>query len=82
MALTTEAILATNPQLIPTSYGRWLAVSEPGSRLRIGVVGDTEEDALRRFAAEREAWRLLHEQDGPAAAEWSGGGPRRADDAP
>ena len=45
MALTTEAILATEPRLIPTSYGRWLAVSQPGSRLGIGVIGDTEEDA-------------------------------------
>jgi hypothetical protein len=62
MALTTEAILATEPRLIPTSYGRWLAVSQPGSRLRIGVIGDTEEDALQRFAAEREAWRAIHEQ--------------------
>ena len=62
MALTTEAILATNPQLIPTDYGRWLAISQPGSGLRIGVIGDTEEDALRQFAAEREAWQLLHEQ--------------------
>jgi hypothetical protein len=63
MALTTEAILATEPRLIPTSYGRWLAISQPGSRLRIGVIGDTEEDARQRFAAEREAWRVLHEQE-------------------
>jgi hypothetical protein len=69
MALTTEAILATNPQLIPTAYGRWLAISQPGSGLRIGVIGDTEEDALRRFAAEREAWRLLHEQSDRVAVE-------------
>jgi hypothetical protein len=62
MALTTEAILATEPQLIPTTYGRWLAISQPGSQLRIGVLGDTEEDARQQFAAEREAWRLLHER--------------------
>jgi hypothetical protein len=63
MALTTEAIVATEPQLIPTAYGRWLAISQPGSRLRIGVLGETEEDARQRFAAEREAWRVLHERE-------------------
>jgi hypothetical protein len=62
MALTTEAILATEPRLIPTAYGSWLAISQPGSRLRIGVIGETEEDALQRFAVEREAWRVLHER--------------------
>jgi hypothetical protein len=72
MALTTEAILATNPQLIPTDYGCWLAISQPGSRLRIGVVGETEEDALRQFAAEREAWRRLHEQPSRPTVEADG----------
>jgi hypothetical protein len=27
------------------------------------VIGDTEEDARQRFAAEREAWRALHERE-------------------
>jgi len=63
MALTTEAILATEPRLIQTTYGRWLAVSQPGSQLRIGVIGETEEDARQRFVDEREAWRALHEQE-------------------
>jgi hypothetical protein len=69
MALTTEAIMATEPLLIPTDYGCWLAVSQPGSRLRIGVIGETEDDARQRFAAEREAWRALHEQEDQPPAE-------------
>jgi hypothetical protein len=69
MALTTEAILAAEPQLIPTAYGRWLAISQPGSRLRIGVLGETEEDARQRFAAEREAWRVLHEREDRPSSE-------------
>jgi hypothetical protein len=29
------------------------------------VIGDTEEEARQQFAAEREAWRALHEQEDP-----------------
>lgn len=47
-------------------HGRpgWLAVSEPGSILNIGVLGETEEAARQLFKDELAAWCRLHEQHG------------------
>ncbi len=41
----------------------WLAVSAPGSKLQIGVVGATEEVARHRFREERSAWERLVEDE-------------------
>jgi len=57
-----ETILSTKAVIAPASNG-YLAVSERGSALRIGVRGSSEPDARRRFRAELEAWAALHERE-------------------
>jgi hypothetical protein len=54
-------IRTIQPRLSKTPSG-WLAVSERGSVLRIGVEGNTKEEARRRFQAELEEWAKLSEQ--------------------
>jgi hypothetical protein len=38
-----------------------MAVSRPGSRIRVAVVGGTKEEALARFSASLEAWAKLED---------------------
>lgn len=52
-------ILAIKPQLMRVRQG-WLAVSEPGSPLRIGVQAESEEEAKVRFQKELRAWAALN----------------------
>ena len=48
------------PVLIPCQWGGWLAVSEEGSALRIGVTAATEVLAREAFESELREWvRLL-----------------------
>lgn len=55
----TDAV-AHKPYLRAREGGGWLAVSEPGDGLRIGVTADTEPEARERFNASMQAWlRLL-----------------------
>jgi hypothetical protein len=56
--MTPQEVLAITPELrqIPTG---WLAVSEPGSDLRIAVVAGTENDARRSFKDALEQWAKL-----------------------
>jgi hypothetical protein len=56
----SRQILSIEPRVWHGKSG-WLAVSEPGSVLNVGVVGDTEEAARGRFRDELEAWCRLHE---------------------
>jgi hypothetical protein len=50
------------PRLVQTSGGSWLAVSAPGSRLRIAVVDTTEALARAKFASVLSRWAdLLNE---------------------
>lgn len=43
-----------NPRVIPTAYGKYLAVARPGFPIRIGVIGDTEAAAIEEFRAATE----------------------------
>jgi hypothetical protein len=47
------------PTLLRRLSGGWLAVSVSGSILRIGVAGDTEDEARVKFDRAVEAWRRL-----------------------
>ena len=49
------------PELQEIKGGRWLARTPRDHPYRIGVVGDTEEEAQRRFAGAMAAWEDLHE---------------------
>jgi hypothetical protein len=53
-------ILAIKPEVMRTRAG-WLAVSEPGSLICIGTVGNTEDEALRHFQEALQAWQRLHD---------------------
>lgn len=46
--------------LTQTPHG-WLAVSAPGSLIRIGVMGATANEALRAFRASATEWARLHD---------------------
>ncbi len=66
-------ILAIQPQVQRARVG-WLAVSEPGSLICIGTVGDTEDEARRRFQEALQAWQRLHDRgEGPMQAPASPG---------
>ncbi len=49
-----------SPILMPVKGG-WMAHSAPGSRIGIGVVASTENEAMQRFEIELEAWTRLLE---------------------
>lgn len=51
-----ERILATEPRILDTVYGKVLAVSPDGAPIGIGVVADNPEAARAKFAAELVAW--------------------------
>lgn len=56
--MTEEEILKTKAHVRPARNG-WLAVSAPGSPLRVAVIGADEQDALSRFRVELAAWVVL-----------------------
>ena len=58
--------LVIRPVLIERTRGGWLAVSQAGSELRIGVVGDTEKQARQRFADALKKWAKLLDEPGSA----------------
>lgn len=60
-------ILETRPLLVQRAGGGWLAVSEPGSALRIGVAAQTEESARESFANALRQWARLSELEHPPA---------------
>lgn len=47
------------PQVIPTTYGKFLAVSPPDCRYRIGVIEDTAADAIRAWHEARQRWEAI-----------------------
>lgn len=51
------------PKLLRRLSGGWLAVSEDGASLRIGVEGGTYDEAEAAFYRERAAWTALWEAD-------------------
>lgn len=56
--LDRTAILAINPKILRVRQG-WLAVSQPGSPLGIGVQAETEEEAREGFGQALQRWAAL-----------------------
>jgi hypothetical protein len=62
----------TTPQvvLLPRDRGGWLAVSAPDERLRLAVLGDSEDGARDAFESSASRWlelceaATMREQDG------------------
>ena len=63
MKLADDAVLSTRPVVTRTPSGR-LAVSAPGSAIKIGVTGATRAQVRQNFAAEIRAWAALVERQG------------------
>jgi hypothetical protein len=59
MPMSTERFGRIEPRLLPCHNGTWLAVSAPGSPLRIGVAAPSEEAARQRFEEALQAWDNL-----------------------
>ena len=53
--------IATTPRIVKRHCGGYLALSEEGSRFRIGVEGDTEEEARKRFQESLKMWERTTE---------------------
>ncbi|HEX9312816.1 MAG TPA: hypothetical protein VGA30_08345 [Actinomycetota bacterium] len=64
--MTQVEMIEPKPRVFKARSG-WLAVSQPGSTLLIGVTGSSEEDALQRFRDEIAAWKRLREAREQAA---------------
>ena len=54
-----ERFSQIQPRLMRCDNGEWLAVSEVGAPLNIGVVAPTPDGARGRFARSLEAWVAL-----------------------
>jgi hypothetical protein len=48
--------------LLPRVDGGWLAVSAPGSVLRIGVAGSSEKEASEKFERALDRWTALWDE--------------------
>lgn len=57
--MTIDQWVDPQPRLLRRENGGWLAVSEPGAPISIGVIGLTSEIARDRFKTEAAAWRRL-----------------------
>lgn len=55
MSVTPREVLSIVPFAIPIKSG-WLALSKPGSPIRIGVEGPSEEEAVALFAKRLQEW--------------------------
>ena len=58
-----ETIMAIQPRLMRCEGGEWMAVSQSGSPLNIGVSGPTPEKARARFTEALEEWAKLLESE-------------------
>ena len=61
MNVCREALYAVKPVLITRAYGGYLAVTPAKWPLRIGVVGDTEAEAIAAFEVALKRWSELAE---------------------
>ncbi len=59
MSVSSQRYSHVHPRARLCLNGRWLAVSEDGAILRIGVQGSTESEAVENFYLELEAWESL-----------------------
>jgi hypothetical protein len=62
MAIQPDMVTNLEPHLIERRTGGWLAVTEDGSPVQIGVVGDTEDEARERFREALARWRAAYER--------------------
>ncbi len=62
MAIQPETITGMEPHLIERRCGGWLAVTDDDSPVRVGVVGDTEDEARERFRDALARWRAAYER--------------------
>lgn len=62
MAASTTGYDHPEPQLIRRQNGGWLAISGPGARVRVGVEGDTADEARQKYVAELAAWLAALDQ--------------------
>lgn len=67
MIVTAAEVAAVEADVVPTDYGKFLAVAQAHSAIRFAVIGDTREEAIALFEREREAWRLLVAPDSAEA---------------
>jgi hypothetical protein len=59
MLTSTVRYYNIEPTLRRRENGGWLAISEPGAPLRIGVEGATADEARRRFVQALGEWVVL-----------------------
>jgi len=57
------AIMAIQPRLMRCEGGEWMAVSQAGSPLHIGVSGPTDDKARARFTEALVEWAKLLESE-------------------
>jgi hypothetical protein len=62
MTIQAEMVTTLEPQLIERRNGGWLAVTDDDSPVRVGVIGDTEEEATERFREALARWRTAYER--------------------
>lgn len=53
---------SVKPDLHPLYYGGWLATTGAETRIRIGVVAESEAEARAQFAVSLQRWKELHEE--------------------
>jgi hypothetical protein len=53
------------PEVIRFRYGGWLAITSRATKLRIGVVGESESDARALFDESLRRWKELNKSKRP-----------------
>ena len=66
--LMADEPITETPRVIPTTYGKFLAVARPGAEFRIGVIGETEAEAVELYAEAVLRWRALRDRQERAEA--------------
>ena len=61
MNIDGMSVRRIRPCLVERQCGGWLALSPPDAILRIGVVGDTEQEAREKFIAALMSWEEILE---------------------
>lgn len=56
------------PELVRLNYGGWLAKTGARTKLRIGVIGESESVAREAFSASLRRWKELNESEETEAA--------------
>ena len=59
----TTADFSLEPTFLKLHYGGWLATSAPTTKIRIGVIGASQEEARALFTAALRRWKELFESE-------------------